>query len=365
MALGLALTLGPLSGAYAHLARGARPDMAVATAAAAARQAGVDLTLRLLLVAGALFVLWRCRRLGERWLAALVVLMAVDLATITIPFVAHGSGTSEQLAAPAPPALARIGRGEPTARISSARLQHPGTPAARAVEFYTNDWIPWRAHALGGTHGAVPSAWRIASDLTRSLGAMRALGVTYMSSNAGAPWDSARYTVVATGDDEIVYRLRGALGRAYPVERVLALGSDVAVVRAMMLPDFPPERVALTADPADAGEYPGASSCHIRWVRDDPDRVELDIEAPAAAFVVVADSHDPGWRADIDGRPARIARVDLLVRGVALPAGRHRMTMRYQPEGWAQAVPITRVAFATWIALALAWAVLRGRLASA
>ena len=364
LALGLALALGPLSGVYVYLARGARPDMAVATAASAARSAGVDLILRLVLVVGALFLLSRCRRLGERWLAAIVVLMAIDLATITIPFVARGTGTSEQLAAPAPPALAEIGRSDPTARVSSARLEHPGTPAARAVEFYTNDWIPWRAHALGGTHGAVPSAWRIASNLTRSLGAMRALGVTYMSSNAGAPWDSAHYAVVATADDEIVYRLRGALGRAYPVERVLALGSDVAVVRAMMLPDFPPERVALSADPADAQDYPGASSCRIRWVRDDPDRIELDVEAPAPAFVVVADSHDPGWRADVDGRPTRIARVDLLVRGVALPAGRHRMTMRYQPEGWAQAVPITRVACATWIALALAWVALRRRFAS-
>ena len=93
-----------------------------------------------------------------------------------------------------------------------------------------------------------------------------------MSSNAGAPWDSAHYAVVATADDEIVYRLRGALGRAYPVERVLALGSDVAVVRGHDAAGLSPERVALSADPADAQDYPGASSCRIRWVRDDPDR---------------------------------------------------------------------------------------------
>jgi hypothetical protein len=190
---------------------------------------------------------------------------------------------------------------------------------------------------------------------------MRALGVTYMSANAGAPWDSAQFQRVATGDDETVYRVRAALGRAYAVQRVVALGTDVAVVRAMMLPDFPPERAALTTDPAVAGAYPGSLDCRIRWARDAPDAIALDVEAPAPAFVVVADSHDPGWRADIDGRATPIAPVDLLVRGVVMPAGRHRLTMRYAPEGWAQAVPVTRIALGAWIVLTLAWAVSRRR----
>src|SRR5262249_28600963 len=92
-------------------------------------------------------------------------------------------------APPPPPALARLGAQQHTARVSSARLEGAVTTAARAVEFYANDWITWRARSLGGTHGAVSDAWRVASNLTRSHAAMRALGVVYMSAHRGPPWD--------------------------------------------------------------------------------------------------------------------------------------------------------------------------------
>jgi hypothetical protein len=361
-ALGVALALGPLSDVYAQMARAARPAMSLPAATQAGRWAGVDLLVRGALVAAALLVLRRWRSTREPWLPfALLLVLAVDLGTIGVPFVTRGTGKPAQLDSPPPPALARLGTQEHTARVSSARLEGAGAPAARAVEFYANDWITWRAHALGGKHGAVPEAWRLASNLTRSHPAMRALGVVYMSSNRGSPWDSTLFEPVASGSDEIVYRLRGALGRAYAVERVVTVGSDGAVVQGMMARDFPPERLALTTEVDAAGDYPGSAGCVLRWVQDQPDRLVLDTEAPAPAFVIVADSYDPGWRADIDGHAARIVRADLLVRGVAVPAGRHRVTMVYEPEGWSGAVVSTRAAFVMWLLLgattaAAAWA---------
>jgi uncharacterized membrane protein YfhO len=46
---------------------------------------------------------------------------------------------------------------------------------------------------------------------------------------------------------------------------------------------------------------------------------------------VLVDSYDPGWRADVDGRPAAVERANVAFRGVAVPAGRHRVTLRYRP----------------------------------
>src|SRR5262249_58108543 len=96
--------------------------------------------------------------------------------------------------------------------------------------------------------------------------AVRGVVGLYVSTNRGPPWASPLFQPVASGPDEIVYRLRGALGRAFAVERVVAMDSDATLVRGMMARDFPPERVALTTESAAAGDYPGSSGCVLGWV---------------------------------------------------------------------------------------------------
>ncbi len=49
------------------------------------------------------------------------------------------------------------------------------------------------------------------------------------------------------------------------------------------------------------------------------------------ALVVLSDTAYPGWRAAIDGRPARIYEVDGYMRGVLVPSGAHTVAMRYRP----------------------------------
>jgi uncharacterized membrane protein YfhO len=49
---------------------------------------------------------------------------------------------------------------------------------------------------------------------------------------------------------------------------------------------------------------------------------------------VLTDSWAPGWKAKVDGRDADVQRVDYLIRGVAVPAGRHTVEFRYEPATW-------------------------------
>ncbi len=61
-------------------------------------------------------------------------------------------------------------------------------------------------------------------------------------------------------------------------------------------------------------------------------RLELEVELPWPAVVVVADTWHPQRRAELDGAPVRLGRVDEALCGVALPAGRHALTLRYGPR---------------------------------
>ena len=70
-------------------------------------------------------------------------------------------------------------------------------------------------------------------------------------------------------------------------------------------------------------------------ITDEPELVVIDTDGQADAWLVLADSFMPGWSADIDGVAAPILAADLAFRAVAVPAGPHRVTFRYDAPGWA------------------------------
>jgi hypothetical protein len=62
-----------------------------------------------------------------------------------------------------------------------------------------------------------------------------------------------------------------------------------------------------------------------------PNRIQVATDSFTPSLLVLADNYYPGWRAEVDGRPARIMRVNYNQRGVALPAGKHLVMFSYQP----------------------------------
>jgi hypothetical protein len=183
---------------------------------------------------------------------------------------------------------------------------------------------------------------------------LRALAVRWFEGKDLQAQDTTRVEVADRAPSGMtVYQLRHPLPRAYAVPEVIAVREDLDVLRCLYDADFVPERIAYTTEPRAAGRYPGSAGATLRWRRDDPDRLELDVDAPQMVFVVVADAWLPGWSVAVDGVRAPLFRVDHLLRGVAVPAGSHRVTMRYEPPGWAVGVPVTRVAFLLWLGLAV------------
>jgi uncharacterized membrane protein YfhO len=67
----------------------------------------------------------------------------------------------------------------------------------------------------------------------------------------------------------------------------------------------------------------------IRYIT--PTRSELEIDMQTPGLVVVSDLWDAGWRAELDGVPCPIYRVDLALRGFQVSAGKHRIVCTYDP----------------------------------
>lgn len=76
-----------------------------------------------------------------------------------------------------------------------------------------------------------------------------------------------------------------------------------------------------------AAEQPGARVSALEFGRE---RIALDAEAPGPFLVVVSQTYYPVWRAYVDGRRARLWRANYAFQAVDVPAGHHRVELRYE-----------------------------------
>ncbi len=65
-----------------------------------------------------------------------------------------------------------------------------------------------------------------------------------------------------------------------------------------------------------------------------PQRAELEATLESPGLVVLADVYYPGWELTIDGTPAPIYRVNRMMKGAAVPAGKHRLVYTYAPRSF-------------------------------
>jgi hypothetical protein len=84
-----------------------------------------------------------------------------------------------------------------------------------------------------------------------------------------------------------------------------------------------------------AAGRPSTAGCgtagSVEVLRYEPEGVTLEVIAPRRSIVLLSDAWYPGWTARLDGSPAPILRADWALRGVPVPAGRHRIEMAYRP----------------------------------
>lgn len=202
--------------------------------------------------------------------------------------------------------------------------------------------MPWvasgPAHALYrvSCYGPlVPAQW---TELHRVLTGEYSLGVTLHDlrlGEAGAFFEVAgvaRFVVSDRRAARVVEAPRPPLPRAYFVERHAQVEQSEAFweIRQRGL-DFHSE-VLLERDPglpAARGPAPPALAASI--VDYEPERVEVDVHAPHDGLLVLSDTDYPGWRASVDGEPARILRANGLYRAVRVDQGDHRVTFEFRP----------------------------------
>lgn len=196
----------------------------------------------------------------------------------------------------------------------------------------------------------VRSAVGFSSLVSRRVGLLgRALAARDVAAVDHARLLGARLAVAAADDPEDV-PLLAPVARAGPwllghvagapawcalrrdLVRVATLDEALARVAA---PGFDPRAACVVEDPAGAASAVASTAAPggARLVRHEAERLEVEVEAPAAALLVVREGWDPGWSATVDGAPAPVLAVDALFRGVPVPAGARRVVLRFEAAG--------------------------------
>jgi len=83
-----------------------------------------------------------------------------------------------------------------------------------------------------------------------------------------------------------------------------------------------------------------------------PTEVLVRARAPTGGWLVLSDTCYPGWKAEMDGRPAAILPANLAFRAVALPPGEHVVRFRYEPRSFRLGLALGCVALLVTLALA-------------
>jgi hypothetical protein len=162
-------------------------------------------------------------------------------------------------------------------------------------------------------------------------------------------------------DEFFVYERESALPRAFVASGVADYATEAEVIAAITAEEFRPrERVCLLPDQKallrDAAVEPGAERRGVRFVRDEPTSIALEVEAGPAGLLVMSDAMLSGWTAAVDGQPVPLVRGDLFCRVVALPRPACRVEMSYRTPRLDLGLALSGAALVAWLALlAVAW----------
>lgn len=107
------------------------------------------------------------------------------------------------------------------------------------------------------------------------------------------------------------------------LRRIRGEGEKVFIPRETTLLEIAPEELRQLS----AEKFKSAAEARI--VSYEPDRLVIQAEADKPSVLVVSEINYPGWVATVDGQRATIYAANYLLRGLLLPAGAHRVEMRY------------------------------------
>lgn len=278
-------------------------------------------------------------------LAGVAVLILIDLVTFDMKYLNEKSFDSkdkyEEQEFPLSNADKQIlSDKDPNFRVYDLSGQNP----------FENAKTSYYHKSIGGYHAAKLGIY---DDLTsyQLSGGQPNMGVLNML--------NTKYVIQRQGNDLVASMNPGALGNVWFVKAVHLVHGPVAEMKA--LTGFNPKDTAVIDDhykPLLNGIVPADSSAMIRMTKFDNDDVLYESNASGNHVAVFSEIYYKDWNAYIDGKKTEIMKVDYVLRGLVIPAGKHTIEFKFEPAIFFASKNISNIAswlLAIFVLITIAW----------
>ena len=257
--------------------------------------------------------------------AVLVLLIGFDLWRIDVkPMDTHDKSVQKQVFT-APEYVKYLQRDSTLYRILELQGGRPQ---------YNNTLAYWRIQNAFGYQGAKMRAYQDMDDVAGLENPLLwgLMNVKYVLSNT--PDSSAALGLVYKGKDMKVYGNRFMLPRAFFVNRY-EVADGLSILNKIKEMSFDPREVMYFIDDPKVSVEPVHPAAHVDIVRYGIQDLELATSTGGNNLLFLSETYYPvGWKAFLDGKEIPIYRANYLFRALVVPAGQHKIEMKFEPKGF-------------------------------
>ena len=193
-----------------------------------------------------------------------------------------------------------------------------------AADTYNDSRTSYYHKSIGGYH---PAKLRIYQDMIEKyLGNRPHPEILNML--------NAKYVIVAdpqTRQEQVMQNTQ-AYGNCWFVKHIQLVGDRVQALQALGNTNLKDTAIV------ESSVYPNPvqpvydSSATIKMTSFDNDAIEYESSSSAPGYAVLSEVYYPkGWNAYIDGKPVAYYNTDYILRGMPVPAGKHKIRFAFEP----------------------------------
>ncbi|MFN8275901.1 MAG: YfhO family protein [Chitinophagales bacterium] len=275
------------------------------------------------LIAAAAGLLWSYlsdKLKDHAMIAGLVLLFAIDYIGVGKRFINSDTFTDQQQMA---------NRFTPTA--ADNQIMQDRTPGYRVLNQTVNTFndasTSYHHKSIGGYHAAKLRRYQELIENQISKGNMSVLNML-----------NTKYIIQKGADGgPAVATNPAALGNCWFVDEVKVVKNADEEMKA--LDQFDPSKTAIIDQrfQNDISGFQGGkdAASGIRVTAYQSNKIDYEYSAPKSQLAVFSEIYyQPGWKAMVDGKEVPIVRANYVLRAMLLPAGQHKLEMRFEPASY-------------------------------
>jgi Bacterial membrane protein YfhO len=136
-----------------------------------------------------------------------------------------------------------------------------------------------------------------------------------------------------------------AFGPCWLVSNVTVVDDKVAAIKAIGNLNLRDTAIVVKTAGENIVQPQRDSSAYIKLTKFDNDKMEYEVSGTGPQFAVFSEIYYPvGWNAYVDGKKTPYVNTNYILRGLSIPAGKHKIDFVFEPESVKKGVSIMFIA---------------------